>query len=216
MTLWLLSTASLLALAIAVPVAIRCARHRGGFFDHITRLVGTAGLAMPAFWIGVMLLLGIALPTGWFPTGGFGDTFPDKLRSIVLPAVTLAIGMAPVLIRSLRQAISEVLSSEQVATARSLGLSERRVLSKFVLRNASVSSVTILALEIGYLLFGAVVVETTFALPGLGQGLVRAAKGRDLTAVQGYTLVFAVCVVATFLLADIVTAMLDPRVKITS
>jgi len=215
-TLWLLTVSSIFAVAIAVPLAIRSARRPGRLADHTVRIVGTVGLAMPAFWVGVMLLLVVALPTGWFPAGGFGNTPVEKLRSIFLPAVALAIGMAPVLIRSLRVAIGDVLKSEQVATARSMGLSEGRIMRKFVLRNACAPSVTILALEAGYLLFGAVVIETTFALPGLGQGLVLAARSRDLTAVQGYTLVFAVAVVAIFLLSDVVTAMLDPRVEISS
>ena len=215
-TAGLLGLAALTTVAFAVPLAVLSARRRNGLIDHVVRFTGTVGLAMPPFWIGVMLLLVVALPTGWLPVGGYGDTPIDKLRSLVLPALTLAIGMTPVMVRSLRSTIGEVLGSEQVMTARSLGLSEGRILRKFVLRNASAPSVTILALELGYLLFGAVVVETTFALPGLGQGLVLAARQRDFAAVQGYTLVFALAVVVVFLVADVVTAALDPRVRIST
>ena len=215
-TAGLLGLAALTTVAFAVPLAVLSARRRNGLIDHVVRFTGTVGLAMPPFWIGVMLLLVVALPTGWLPVGGYGDTPIDKLRSLVLPALTLAIGMTPVMVRSLRSTIGEVLGSEQVMTARSLGLSEGRILRKFVLRNAAAPSVTILALELGYLLFGAVVVETTFALPGLGQGLVLAARSRDFAAVQGYTLVFALAVVIVFLVADVVTAALDPRVRIST
>jgi peptide/nickel transport system permease protein len=171
---------------------------------------------MPAFWVGVMLLLLVALTTGWFPPGGFGETFGERIRSIFLPALTLAIGSSPFIIRSLRASMISVLNSDYVATGRAIGGSRRRLIRRFVFRNAAVSSVTVLALEIGFLLFGAVVIETTFALPGLGQGLVLAARGRDLPAIQGYTLLFAVIVVAVYLLSDIAQAMLDPRVEIES
>jgi peptide/nickel transport system permease protein len=215
-TIWLLVTGTLLAIAVAVPVAILAAFRRDRPTDHAIRLGGLIGLSMPAFWVGVMLLLLVALPTGWFPVGGFGGTFPEKLRSIALPALTLAIGTAPVLIRSLRVRMIGILESDYVATAQAIGLSRGRIIRRFVLRNAASSSVTLLALEIGFLLFGAVVIETTFAIHGLGEGLVVAARGRDLAAVQGFTLVFALAVVAVHLAADVINALLDPRVVIES
>jgi peptide/nickel transport system permease protein len=215
-TVWLLATGTLLAIALAVPVAILAALRRDRPTDHAIRLVGLVGLSMPAFWVGVMLLLLVALPTGLFPVGGFGGSFAEKLRSIALPALTLAIGTAPVLVRNLRVRMIDILDSDYVATAQSIGLSRGRIIRRFVLRNAASSSVTLLALEIGFLLFGAVVIETTFAIHGLGEGLVVAARGRDLAAVQGYTLVFALAVVAVHLAADVINAWLDPRVEIES
>jgi peptide/nickel transport system permease protein len=215
-TVWLLATGTLLAIALAVPVAILATLRRDRPTDHAIRLVGLVGLSMPAFWVGVMLLLLVALPTGLFPVGGFGGSFAEKLRSIALPALTLAIGTAPVLVRNLRVRMIDILDSDYVATAQSIGLSRGRIIRRFVLRNAASSSVTLLALEIGFLLFGAVVIETTFAIHGLGEGLVVAARGRDLAAVQGYTLVFALAVVAVHLAADVINAWLDPRVEIES
>jgi peptide/nickel transport system permease protein len=215
-TAWLLVVGTLLAIAIAVPAAVAAALNRDRPADHAIRIAGLVGLSMPAFWIGVMLLLLVALPTGLFPVGGFGDSFPEKLRSIALPALTLAIGTAPILVRSLRVRIISVLDSDYVATAHSIGLSRARIIRRFVLRNAASSSVTLLALEIGFFLFAAVVIETTFAIHGLGEGLVLAARGRDLIAVQGYTLIFALTVVAVHLLADLVNALLDPRLEIES
>lgn len=213
-TAWLMISGILLTLVISVPLAIIAALKRDRAADQAIRGAGLLGLSMPAFWVGVMLLILVALPTGWFPPGGFGETTTDRLRSIFLPALTLAIGSAPFIIRSLRASMISVLASDYVATGRSLGGSNPRLIRRFVLRNAAVASVTVLALEIGFLLFGAVVIETTFALPGMGQGLVLAARGRDLPTIQGYTLVFALIVVAVYLLADIATAILDPRVEI--
>lgn len=215
-TVWLLSAALLITAAIGLPLAILAARRHDRLTDQVIRVVCLYGLSMPAFWVGAMLLLLIALPTGWLPAGGFGDTAGDHLRSVILPGLTLAIGMAPVLIRSLRASILTALDQDYVATARSIGLSESRVLRHFVVRNAATSTVTLIALEIGFLLFGAVVVESTFALPGVGQGLVLSARGRDLPAIQGYTLLFAVAVVVVNLVADVVNAALDPRVEISA
>jgi len=215
-TTWLVSVAIVMVLLISIPLAIIAATRQGQAIDHGIRIAGLLGLSMPAFWVGVMLLLLIALPTGWFPAGGFGETPREHLRSVILPALTLAIGMAPVPIRSLRASIIAILGTDYVATARSLGIPAGRIIRRFVLRNAAVPFITVFALEIGFLLFGTAVVETTFALPGVGQGLVLAARGRDLPAIQGYTLLFATLAVVVYLLADILTALLDPRVEIDS
>ena len=213
-TLWLLGFGGLLAMLISVPCGILSALHPNRATDHVIRALGLVGLTMPSFWVGIVLILVVALPTGLFPAGGFGQTVPEHLRSIVLPAVTLAISVAPIQIRSLRASLINVRGSDYVATGRAMGLSESRLMRRFVLRNASPPTISVLALNMGFLLFGAVVIETTFALPGIGQGIVLAARGRDLPAIQGYTLLFAVLVVAVYLVADIVTAVLDPRVEI--
>lgn len=215
-TAWLVSVAIVMVLLITIPLAIIAATRQGQAIDHGIRIAGLLGLSMPAFWVGVMLLLLIALPTGWFPAGGFGESPREHLRSVILPALTLAIGMAPVPIRSLRASIIAILDTDYVATARSLGIPAGRIIRRFVMRNAAVPFITVFALEIGFLLFGTAVVETTFALPGVGQGLVLAARGRDLPAIQGYTLLFAALAVVVYLLADILTALLDPRVEIDS
>lgn len=212
---WLLTAAILMTVLIAVPLAVIGATRRDRPVDHGIRIAGLVTMSMPSFWVAVMLVLVVAIPTG-LPVGGFGETGVDHLRSVILPGFTLAIGMAPVLIRSLRAGILTVLDTDYVATARSIGVPEHRIVRRFVLRNAATSSVTLFALEIGYVLFGAVVVETAFALPGVGQGLVLSARGRDLPAIQGYTLLFAVVVVVAFLIADVVTALLDPRVEISA
>lgn len=215
-TLWLLGFGALFSLLISVPLAIASAQRPDGWFDHATRGFGLVALSMPSFWVGIILILTVALPTGWFPVGGFGHTPAEHLRSIVLPAFTLALSIAPLQVRSLRASIITVLRAEHVNTARSLGLGSSRIMSKFILRNAAPPTISILALNIGYLLFGAVVIETTFALPGIGQGIVMAARQRDIPSIQGYTLLFAAAVVLVFLIADIVTTIADPRLEVES
>lgn len=215
-SLWLLGFAALFSLIISVPVAIVSARRPGGVFDHTARGAGLLLFAMPSFWTGIVLVLLVALPTGWFPVGGFGYTTLDHLRSIVLPAITLAVTMAPLQIRSLRASLIAVRDSEYITAARTLGIGSARVTRRFILRNASPPTVSVLALNIGYMLFGAVVVETTFALPGLGQGIVLASRQRDIPLIQGYTIVFAIAVILVYLIADVATAILDPRLKVDS
>lgn len=213
-TLWLMGAGILLTILISVPLGVIGALRKDRAADHAIRGLGLLGLSMPPFWTGVILLLLVAIPTGWFPAGGFGETFPEKVRAIFLPALTLAIASSPFIIRGLRASIISVMESEYISTARSIGVAGGRLVRRFVLRNSAGPAITLLAIEMGYLLFGAVVIETTFALPGLGQGLVLAARGRDLPSVQGYTLLFALAVVVVYLVSDIVTAILDPRVEI--
>jgi peptide/nickel transport system permease protein len=215
-TAWLLGFGLLFALLLSVPLGIISALKQNRPADHVIRGVGLLGLTMPSFWVGIILILLVALPTGLFPVGGFGETTAQHLHSIILPAITLAIAVAPIQIRALRASVIGVMGSDHVSTARSIGIPSGRLMRRFVARNAAPPVIAILALDIGFLLFGAVVIETTFALPGIGQGLVLAARGRDIPSIQGYTLLFAIIVVAVYLLADILTAMVDPRVEIES
>lgn len=213
-TAWLLIAGVLLTILISVPLGVISALRKDRPTDHIIRGLGLVGLSMPAFWTGVILLLLVALRFDFFPPGGFGESAYDHFRSILLPALTLAIASAPFIVRGLRAAMISVMESDYISTARSVGVAGGRLVRRFVLRNAAGPGVTLVALEIGYLLFGAVVIETTFALPGVGQGIVIAARGRDLPTVQGYTLLFALIVVAVYLISDIIMAILDPRVEI--
>jgi len=215
-TMWLLGFGVAFSLLLSVPLGIISALKQNRPVDHAIRGVGLLGLTMPSFWVGIILILLVALPTGLFPVGGFGETTAEHLHSIILPAITLAIAIAPIQIRALRASVIGVMGADYISTARSLGIPSGRLMRRFVVRNAAPPMIAILALDIGFLLFGAVVIETTFALPGIGQGLVLAARGRDIPSIQGYTLLFAFIVVAVYLLADIMTAIVDPRVEIES
>jgi peptide/nickel transport system permease protein len=178
------------------------------------RVVPMIGLGMPAFWTGIILLILFALNLGRvFPVGGYGHGFIGHVRSMILPSLTVALFISPILIRSLRASLLEVLQADYVTTARAKGIPERRVMIKHALRNGVISMVTVLGLNIAYLVGGTLVVEQVFALPGIGQLMLAAIFQRDFTVVQAIALVFAILVVLINLLTDIVHAMLDPRVR---
>lgn len=213
-TLWLIGLGTLFSVVIAVPLATIAAARRDRPTDHVVRAVPLVGLGFPQFWIGIMLLLAFALNSGRaFPVGGYGSGFFGHLHSMLLPALTVALAISPILIRSLRASMLEVLGSDYIATARSKGLSERRVLVRHALRNASISMVSVLGVNIGFLVGGTLVVEQVFALPGVGQLMINSIFQRDFPVVQAVTLAFAVMVVLVYLTTDILHALLDPRVR---
>ena len=213
-TLWLIGLGVLLSVAIAVPLAAVAATHRDRLPDHVVRAVPLVGLGFPPFWVGIVLLLVFGLNLGRaFPVGGYGSGFLGHLHSMFLPALTVAFGIAPILIRSLRAGLLEVLESEYVTTARSKGLPESRVLVRHALRNAIVSTVSVLGVNIGYLVGGTLVIEQVYALPGIGQLMINSIFQRDFPVVQAVTLVFSIMVVLVYLLSDVVHALLDPRVR---
>jgi peptide/nickel transport system permease protein len=213
-TLWLIGLGTLFSILISVPLATIAAARADRASDHVIRTVPLVGLGFPQFWIGIMLLLAFALNSGRaFPVGGYGEGPLGHLRSMFLPALTVALAIAPILIRSLRAALLEVLESEYVTTARSKGLSERRVMVRHALRNAVVSTVSVLGVNIGFLIGGTLVVEQVFALPGLGQLMINSIFQRDFPVVQAVTLVFAILVVLVYLVTDVLHALLDPRVR---
>jgi peptide/nickel transport system permease protein len=213
-TLWLIGLGTFFSILISVPLATIAAARADRLSDHVIRTVPLVGLGFPQFWIGIMLLLAFALNTGRaFPVGGYGDGPLGHLHSMFLPALTVALAISPILVRSLRAALLEVLESEYVTTARSKGLSERRVLVRHALRNAVVSTVSVLGVNIGFLIGGTLVVEQVFALPGLGQLMINSIFQRDFPVVQAVTLVFAILVVLVYLVTDVLHALLDPRVR---
>jgi peptide/nickel transport system permease protein len=170
-------------------------------------------LFLPTFWVGFLLIRFVAIPTGWFPVSGFGSSFGAHLRSVALPGLALALALAPVLARSLRSSLVEVLDADYVAAARAMGVRGLRLMRLYVLRNALAPSVSLLAVQLGFLLFGVVVLEYTFNIYGLGSALVTAAGERDLPVLQGITLLFAVAVVLVNLLAEVISSTLDPRLR---
>jgi peptide/nickel transport system permease protein len=213
-TLWLIVLATILAVAISVPLAAIAAVKADRPTDHVIRAVPLVGLGFPPFFLGIVLLLLFGLHFGRpFPVGGYGNGFFGHLRSMFLPALTVALVLTPILIRSLRASLLEVLESEYVTTARSKGLSEKRVLRKHAMRNAVISMVTVLGVNIGFLVGGTLVIEQVFALPGIGQLMINSIFQRDFPVVQAVTLVFAIMVVLVYLLTDIAHALLDPRVR---
>jgi peptide/nickel transport system permease protein len=214
-TLLLLLFAALFALLVAVPLASLAATHKDRWQDHVVRVVPLLGLGMPAFWIGSILILFLALRVHIFPVGGFGTSFPAHVVSVVLPGLTIAIGIVPLLIRSLRTSMLSVTEADFVVTARSKGLPPGRVLVRHVMRNAVLPTITVFGINIGFLIGGTVVVETVFALPGVGSLMVQSILNRDFPVVQGVTLLFGVMVVLVNLVTDLVYSLLDPRVRLS-
>jgi peptide/nickel transport system permease protein len=213
-TLWLIAYGTVLSILIALPLATIAATRKDAFRDQAVRVVPLVGLGFPPFWLGIMLLLAFGLHLGrLFPVGGYGEGPAGHLHSMFLPALTVALFFTPILIRSLRNALLEVLESDYITTARSKGLSERRVLWRHALRNALASTTAVLAVNLAYLVGGTVIIEQVFDLPGVGQMMISSIFQRDFTVVQAVALAFAVLVVVIYLLADIVQAALDPRVR---
>jgi len=212
-TLWLIVYAALIAVLISVPLAMIAATRKDGVRDHIVRAVPLLGPGMAPFWVGFLLIYGFAINIKLFPVGGYGSGFLGHLHYMFLPALTVAIALAPVVIRSLRASMLNVLGADYITTARSKGVPGPRLFARHVLRNAVIPAVTVLGINIGFLIGGTVVIENVFAIPGIGQLMINSIFQRDFPVVQGVTLVFAVLVVLVNLLADMTYAALDPRVS---
>ena len=211
-TLMLTAMAGIIALLLAVPLSFVAALNRNRTPDTIIRGSFQIGLSMPVFYVGLVLLTLFAAKLRWFPVGGYGESFLDNLYHLFLPAMTLALSLAAVLMRNLRASIIGVVGADYVDFARAKGLRPRVILVRHVLRNALISTVTLFGLSIGTLLGGAVITETVFAIPGAGRLMIESIYGRDYPVIQGLTIALAMLVSLTFLITDIVQAWLDPRV----
>lgn len=213
-TLFLTVYAAVLGVLLAVPLAVLAAVKRNTWVDGLIRAVFQVGLSLPVFYLALQLLTLLGARLGLFPIGGYGENFGEHLYHLFLPALTLGFNLAAVLMRTLRSSVIEVLTAEYVEFARAKGLRGRVVLGQHVLRNALISTVTLLGLNIGALIGGAVITETVFAIPGVGRLMVDAIFGRDYPVIQGLTLTFAVLVSLVFLATDLLHARLDPRVEV--
>jgi peptide/nickel transport system permease protein len=211
-TLFLVVYSAVLAALISFPIGFAAGLHRGGVLDQSSRIFFTLSFAMPAFWLGIILILLFSVHVHAFPISGFGSGFIGHLYYLFLPALTIALGFSTVLVRSLRSATIATLQAEFVDTARMKGIRWPRVLWRHVFRNAILAVVAVYGVNLAYLISGTVLVENVFSLPGLGTLLVNSVSDRDYPVVQGVTLLFAVIIVAINLLTDIVQAALDPRV----
>ncbi|GAO76329.1 nickel ABC transporter permease [Meiothermus ruber] len=207
-TLRLTLGAMLVALLIGIPAGIIAAIRPGTIFDLLAMLGALIGVSMPVFWFGLMAILIFSVQLGWFPVAGTGT-----LRHLILPAITLGIGTAAILARMTRSAMLEVLSQDYIRTARAKGVAGRVVIFKHALRNALIPVVTIAGLQFGGLLEGAVITETVFAWPGIGQLLVGSILARDYPVVQGAVLLIAVAFILINLIVDLLYGAIDPRIR---
>jgi ABC-type dipeptide/oligopeptide/nickel transport system permease component len=214
-TLFLLTYATLIGLVLALPLGILSALRRNRPVDHGIRLLTLVAFAMPSFWLGLLLIRTFSLDLGLFPVSGYGEGFFGHVHSLTLPALTIGLFLTSMLVRSLRASLLDVFSEEYVEAARARGLSESRVVLKHSLRNALIATLTVLAVNLGWLIGGAVVIEKVFDIPGLGQLLVDSIFTRDFPILQGLTLVFGLLVIAINLLSDVAYCVIDPRVRLS-
>lgn len=208
--------AALFMAAVAVPLGIYAATRHGRSGDYVAMVLSQLGIAVPSFWAGLLLILLFAVRLGWVQAGGFDGWeggLGRGLRALLLPALSLGLIQAAILTRTTRAAVLEVLRSEHVRTARAKGLSDRVVTWKHVLRNALVTIVTVVGLQLGQLLAGSIVLENVFYLPGLGRLALGAIAARDLPVVQGVVLFVACTIVALNFAVDVLYGVLDPRIR---
>jgi peptide/nickel transport system permease protein len=205
-----------IALVTSLVLGVTSALYRDRWPDKVIRVVTLAGVAAPAFWVALLLVQWLAVDRGLFPTSGYvspADSFGGWLNSLTLPAVSLALPVAAQLTRVIRTSMVEELDKDYVRTARGGGLPPVVVVGRNVLRNALVTPLTVLGLRVGYLLGGAVVIETMFALPGMGQNMIQAVKDGDTAEVQGFVITIAIGFVLVNLIVDVLYLMANPRLR---
>jgi ABC-type dipeptide/oligopeptide/nickel transport system permease component len=197
-----------LGISIGVPLGVIAAVRRGGAIDFVSRVLALLGQAVPNFWLGLILILVVAVQLGWVPTGGRGDW-----RSIILPAFTLGTAPAAAIMRFTRSAMLDALEQDYIRTARAKGLSERVVIIRHALRNSMLAVVTLIGLQVGGILSGSIIVETVFAWPGLGRLIIQSIVGSDYSVVQAAVFLTTVWIVLANLVVDISYMFLDPRIR---
>lgn len=212
-TLWLICYATVLAVLISVPLAMIAATRKDAVRDQLVRAVPLLGLGIPAFWLALLLQTTLAIKFRLFPVSGYGTGIVGHLHAMFLPSLTVAIALCPVVIRSLRASMLSVLGADFVTTARAKGVPAMRLFVRHVLRNAVIPAVTVLGINLGFLISGTVIVEQVFQIPGIGQLMINSIFQRDFDVVQAVALVFAIMVVLVNLLTDVAYASLDPRVR---
>jgi len=212
-TLALTVAAMLIAVVLAIPAGVWSARRRNKWPDRTVGVVSLVGLSFPNFALGPILIVLFAIGLGWLPVSGAGVGAGEFLQHLILPAVTLGLGMAAILTRMVRTSMLEELGQDYIRTARAKGLSERRVVYRHAMRNALNPVLTVLGLQFGSLLAGAIVTETIFSWPGLGRLTLSAISNRDYALVQGCILAIGLTYVAVNLLTDSVYALADPRMR---
>ena len=215
----LLLTAGALAIAVLLGLVagILSAVKQYSWLDRMSMGVAVTGVSLPVFWTGIMLIIVFALQLRWFPSSGmsspYGSGVADVLWHLVLPAVTLGTASAAALARLTRSSVLEIIRQDYVRSARAKGLAERAVIARHVLKNAVNPIITVLGVQVGFLLGGAILTETVFSWPGLGSMMVRAIQARDYPLVQGGVLLIATTFVLVNLVVDLLYAVFDPRIR---
>ena len=212
-TLMLTVMSTLFAVIISVPVGYFSGMHKAGVFDRITNVFTLVIIALPTFWVGLMLLIFFGIYLKILPVGGLGEGVAGYLKSFILPAFTQSLMTSALLIRNVRNSVVDIITQDYVDFARSKGVGERDIKYRHILKNAMIATVTLLSMRMAYMLGGSVIIESVFALPGLGKLTIDSIYARDYTVVQAVVLIFAVVVMVINLLTDVLYSILDPRVS---
>jgi peptide/nickel transport system permease protein len=209
--------ALLIAWLVAIPAGVLAAWRQRTAVDYGASAVALGGLSIPNFWLGIMLIYLFAVHLRWLPASGFvpiTESLGRNLRALAMPAFNLGIVLAAVVMRQLRSSMLEVMSADFVRTARAKGLAQAVVLVRHALRNAVIPVITVMGIQLGTLLGGAIITETIFAVPGLGQLAVNSIYGRDYPMLEGVVIASAVAILVVNLLVDVVYSLIDPRIKL--
>jgi peptide/nickel transport system permease protein len=215
-TLQLTIISMLVALVVAVPLGVVSAANRGRASDTVSRVVALLGLSIPNFWLGTLLILFVSLVLHWLPPVGFVSLLDNPwlgIQTLILPALALGTAVAAFIMRMVRSSLLEVLRQDYIRTAHAKGLRERSVLYRHALKNAFIPVLTVIGIQIGYLLGGAVIIESIFSLPGMGRFLLDSISNRDYSIVQGGVLFIALVFCLVNLSVDLVYGWLDPRIR---
>jgi peptide/nickel transport system permease protein len=202
-----------LTIPLTLLLGIVSARNRGRLVDQVIRMVSVLGIAMPVFWLAILMLKLFSVDLGWFPVSGFGSGFFGHLKHLFLPAVSIAIYLVPVLVRNLRAAILEEMNADYVVASRSKGLPEAYIFRRHILKNASLPTLNLFGVLVTWLIGGTVIVELVYAIPGLGTLMFNSILARDYTVIQGLTLFYAFATVIITLATDVLSALIDPRIE---
>jgi len=207
-TLILTISAIFLSVLISIPIGVISATRQYSIFDNVGMVIALIGISMPSFWTGLILIIVFSLKLGWFPSGGI-----DGFSSWILPAFTLAIASTASITRTTRSSMLEVIRQDYINTAKAKGVSRKIVIRKHALKNALIPAITVIGLEFGVLLGGAVLTETVFSIPGIGRLMVESIQRKDTPMVLGCIIIFAVAFSLVNLLIDMLYAYIDPRIK---
>lgn len=203
----------LIALIIGLPLGIIAAIKRNSIIDYILTTVSIMGVATPSFWLGLILIIIFAINLGWFPIIGSGEETLLNLNFLTLPAFAIGVSMAALIARLTRSNTLEVLGEDYIRTARAKGVKEHIVIFKHVLKNAAIPIITIIGLQMGHLIGGAIIIETVFSRPGVGKYLIDSIYARDFPAIQATTFIIVVVFLFINLIVDILYSYFDPKIK---
>ena len=202
------------AVILSFPLGYMAGKHKDKFGDQFIRVTALAAISMPTFWVGLLLMILFGVKLHWFPVGGWAETPAEQFKALVLPALTSCLMTTALLMRNLRNSVVDISILDYVDFARSKGITETRVSTMHILRNALITTVTLLMMRMAWMLGGSVVIETVFSLPGMGKLMIDSIFGRDYAVVQVLVLAFSMLVIVMNLITDILYSFLDPRVAL--